>query len=183
MNTNTIIPDVLFACAQVKNFISYHLTMVLISSSITLFTMSCYSNSNNSDETSINSSHDAIPTSVNSREPDIFVLGSEALIPENELDGVIGEANKGDGKAAYRLYAHYGIAMGEIDKALEYLDLAVRLKYPPAMYDKAMRMYQVEHAAPEDIYVVLLSAIEAGAEDTANLLPKVQEELQKRGTK
>jgi len=106
-------------------------------------------------------------------------FGEGAVLTNAQLHENIDRANHGDGEAAYRVWAHYAIGSPkpgkkEIENAQKYFDLAVTLEYPPALYTKAVILWNSGKAEPVEVLKYLKRAIELGRPDTDNLLPEVE---------
>lgn len=108
-------------------------------------------------------------------------FGQGALLTDAQLRENIERANNGDGHAAYRVWAHYAIGAAEgekgREKAQKYFDLALKLEYPPALYNKAIQLWDSGKADPELVMKYLKRAIELGQPDRAKLLPQVEAKI------
>lgn len=113
----------------------------------------------------------------------ILPMNQGAILSDAELDKTIEAARNGDGKAAYRLFAHYGLGTGDTELAEQYAELAVELGYPTALYNKAVQMwdmynnkfYKGPRIIKDDIKSLVERAIAAGHPDTRGLLDDLHE--------
>ena len=101
-------------------------------------------------------------------------LGNGAVLSPEELAKALRLARAGDGKAAYRLCAHYGIGVGDASSAAIYMNEAVALEYPPALYAKAVQLWRPSAPKPYLVLKLVKRAIDLGQKDTANLLPEIE---------
>jgi len=103
-------------------------------------------------------------------------FGADAVLSEKVLKTCVQRASKGDAEAAYRLYAHYGIGVGDAKNAQKYFDQAVALEYPAALYAHAVHLWD-EHSDPAMVLRYLKRALELGNPDSSNLLLEVEAAL------
>lgn len=111
-------------------------------------------------------------------------MGRAAILNDDELHKAIKKAENGDGEAAYRLFAHYGIGTGNTELAENYLNLAIKLGYPVALYNKAVEMWEMYNNKfykgssidKEEIRSLVERAVAAGHPDTRGLLHALQED-------
>ena len=101
-------------------------------------------------------------------------FGSGAILPEPDLKKAILQAKAGNAEAAYRLYAHYSIGIGDGETGQKYFEQAVALEYPPALYAKAVHLWDGKKTDVREVYALLKRALELGQPDTAQLLPEVE---------
>lgn len=101
-------------------------------------------------------------------------FGSGAILPRHELASLEKAAKGGNGVAAYRVAAHYGLGVGDAKKARFYRNLAVAAEYPPALYAEAIWVWEQKRDKAE-AGRLLRRAIELGHQDAARLADDLQE--------
>jgi len=97
-------------------------------------------------------------------------------LPQETINNLKIAAKQGDGKAAYDLYGYYSI-MGDSDTlANYYLEMAVRLDCPDALYMKALLIWEFEDRPNFDkVERLVRRAIQLGRKDDKRLLDEVLE--------
>lgn len=101
-------------------------------------------------------------------------MGQGAILPDKDVKQYTEQASRGDGEAAYKLFWHYSIGLGDGINGQKYFDRAVELEYPTALYGKAIRLWESGTADPKLVLKCLKRALELGNPDTAKLLPEVE---------
>ncbi|MDD3179010.1 MAG: hypothetical protein PHQ04_01520 [Opitutaceae bacterium] len=101
-------------------------------------------------------------------------IGHGAILSDQDVVRYKAKAEKGDGEAANRLAAHYGIGLGDAPQARKYRQMAVALEYPPALYGEAIRVWASGSGDRELALKLLKRAIELGHKDTANLAAEIK---------
>lgn len=107
-------------------------------------------------------------------------FGSSAIIPNDKIGYYTERAKLGDPEAAYKLFAHYAIGVGDGKKGQEFFDRAVSLNYPPALYAKAVHLWDADGSDLQQVHSLIKRAIEGGYNDNKGLLQEVELEIKKR---
>ena len=103
--------------------------------------------------------------SQRSHDPDVVVLSFKGEKKSNaELRDLRRRARDGDGQAAYQLFAYYGLGRGENARLAErFFEIAVELEWPPALYAKAVRIWDWENDPDlNQVFDLASRAIELG---------------------
>jgi hypothetical protein len=111
---------------------------------------------------------------------EIYGFGAGAILSDIQVKYHAERATRGDGESAYKLYAHYGIGIGDEAKARAYFDLAVSLNYPAALYSKAVQLWDSKTPDLEQVRILMKRAIDGGYKDSSGALMKVEAEIKKK---
>lgn len=127
--------------------------------------------------------HDQVQPEKKSKDPfeGVLHMGQGAILNETELAELTALAESGNGKAAFRLSVHYGMGVGNAEMALKYEQLAFDLNYPPAVYDKAIslwnkytnRFYKGPPIDKEEIRALIIRAENLEYPDEYKILEKL----------
>jgi hypothetical protein len=113
----------------------------------------------------------------------LSLAGTSAVLSDAQLKYYMARADNGDGSAAYKVWAHYIIGAAEGEKGLEkgqiYFDKAVKLEYPPALYNRAVSLWNEGGADPAAVLKIAARAIELGQPDSAKLIPELNAVIEK----
>jgi hypothetical protein len=113
----------------------------------------------------------------------LSLAGTGAVLSDAQLKYYVARADNGDGYAAYKVWAHYIIGAAEGEKGAEkgqiYFDKAVKLEYPPALYNQAVSLWNEGGADPAAVLKIAARAIELGQPDSAKLIPELKAAIEK----